>query len=193
MAVKLQPNQGKAQLKPEQLHASLFFCLLLETKIDILAEKCPAMFGGGKKNRVPLPQPPSAQEIQEDLEKAGPDDIVFTTDIDQLSNSLGEPVPANFQLKKRFEASKEDDKGDNVIDSSEDNNDDLYEKVIAYNQNVEKLETLGNKLQKSLENLLQSKEELTEDLAKVIQVHCEAVKQHQKINLNHGDDNHSSF
>ena len=61
--------------------------------------------------------------------------------------------------------------------------------VIAYNQNVEKLETLGKKLNKKVEDLLQSKEELTEDLIKIIEVHSQAVKTHQKINENHGNDN----
>ena len=65
--------------------------------------------------------------------------------------------------------------------------------VIAYNQNVEKLETLGKKLNKKVEDLLQSKEELTEDLIKIIEVHSQAVKTHQKINENHGNDNQDSF
>ena len=40
------------------------------------------MFGViGKKISEDLPQPPSADEILQDLEIAGPDDIVFTTDI----------------------------------------------------------------------------------------------------------------
>ena len=56
--------------------------------------------------------------------------------------------------------------------------------VIAYNQNVEKLNTLRQKLNKKLEDLETVKGELTEDLAKVIQSHSEAVDQHQKIIAN---------
>ena len=60
----------------------------------------------------------------------------------------------------------------------------LYSQVIAYNQNVEKLNTLRQKLNKKLEDLETVKGELTEDLAKVIQSHSEAVDQHQKIIAN---------
>ena len=66
------------------------------------------MFGViGKKITEDLPQPPSAEEILQDLEIAGPDDIVFTTDIVQLNGEI-EQTPAlqgNLQLKKRFEVS----------------------------------------------------------------------------------------
>ena len=66
------------------------------------------MFGViGKKITEDLPQPPSADEILQDLEIAGPDDIVFTTDIVQLNGEI-EQTPAlqgNLQLKKRFEVS----------------------------------------------------------------------------------------
>ena len=54
--------------------------------------------------------------------------------------------------------------------------------MIEYNQNVEKLATLGGKLTKKLTDLNETKEELAEDLAKVYQIHSEAVKQYQKIN-----------
>jgi len=151
------------------------------------------MFGViGKKITEDLPQPPSADEILQDLEIAGPDDIVFTTDIVQLNGEI-EQTPAlqgNLQLKKRFETAKESTSS-HISTGPEDNssNIDLYEKVIAYNQNVEKLETLGKKLNKKVEDLLQSKEELTEDLIKIIEVHSQAVKTHQKINENHGNDN----
>ena len=60
----------------------------------------------------------------------------------------------------------------------------FYSQVIAYNQNVEKLNTLRQKLNKKLEDLETVKGELTEDLAKVIQSHSEAVDQHQKIIAN---------
>ena len=48
---------------------------------------------------------------------------------------------------------------------------------------MEKLETLGKKLNKKVEDLLQSREELTEDLIKIIEVHSQAVKTHKKINF----------
>ena len=63
------------------------------------------MFGIIGKKPEELPQPPSAQDILEDLDKAGPDDVVFTIDIAQfdLENLI---VPGrNFQLKKRFQVS----------------------------------------------------------------------------------------
>lgn len=60
--------------------------------------------------------------------------------------------------------------------------------MIAYNQNVEKLETLSQKVNKKIEDLLETKEELTEELVKVIQSHSGAVKLHQKVQ-NHGNDN----
>ena len=57
---------------------------------------------------------------------------------------------------------------------------------------MEKLDTLRQKLSQKLENLQQSKEELTEDLLKVAQEHSEAVNQHRRINDNVGDDNPDS-
>ena len=49
---------------------------------------------------------------------------------------------------------------------------------------MEKLGTLGAKLSKKLADLAEVKEDLAEDLAKVFQVHNQAVKQYQKINQN---------
>ena len=67
------------------------------------------MFGViGKKSQIEeLPQPPSAEEILQDLEIAGPDDIVFTTDIVQLNGEIEQStvLQGNLQLKKRFEVS----------------------------------------------------------------------------------------
>ena len=60
------------------------------------------MFGGRKSSQLELPCPPTAQEILEDLDKAGPDDVVFTTEI---SADL-EPSPHNFSLTKRFQVNK---------------------------------------------------------------------------------------
>jgi len=153
------------------------------------------MFGviGKKITETELPQPPSAEEILQDLEVSGPDDVVFTTDIVQLNGEIQQAsvLQGSLQLQKRFESTKESIPASHINSSNltESNNIDLYEKVIAYNQNVEKLETLGKKLNKKVENLLQSKEELTEELIKIIEVHSQSVKQHQKINENHGNDN----
>lgn len=47
---------------------------------------------------------------------------------------------------------------------------------------MEKLNTLSQKLTKKLNDLATVKEDLTEDLAKVIEIHSEAVEQHKKIN-----------
>ena len=66
----------------------------------------------------------------------------------------------------------------------------LFLKVIEHNQNVEKLETLGKILSKKVQDLSQSKEEVIEELAKVIQVHTEAVKLHQKISR---DQDHAAW
>ena len=67
------------------------------------------MFGViGKKSQIEeLPQPPSADEILQDLEIAGPDDIVFTTDIVQLNGEIEHStvLQGNLQLKQRFEVS----------------------------------------------------------------------------------------
>lgn len=146
------------------------------------------MFGIIGKKSEELPQPPSAQDILEDLDKAGPDDVVFTIDIAQFDLETNPKPGQDFQLKKRFESTKTIGK-DKDLDSE---TSDLYEKVIAYNQNVEKLDTLRQKLSQKLENLQQSKEELTEDLLKVAQEHSEAVNQHRRINDNAGNDNPDS-
>ena len=62
------------------------------------------MFGVGitKKSKEELPLPPSTQEILEDLQKAGPDDVVFTTNIGDLSANLDQ-ASRHFQLQKRFQ------------------------------------------------------------------------------------------
>ena len=54
--------------------------------------------------------------------------------------------------------------------------------MIEYNQNVEKLETLRAKLTKNIQDLSQSKEDLSEELAKAVQSHNQAVDLHVKIN-----------
>ena len=136
------------------------------------------MFGLKKSSNFEetLPIPPSSEDILEDLNKAGPDDVVFTTKISDLSVNLDQ-ASRHFQLQKRFQTTKE--RSSKSTEESE-----LYEKVIEYNQNVEKLGTLGAKLSKKLADLAEVKEDLAEDLAKVFQVHNQAVKQYQKINQN---------
>ena len=136
------------------------------------------MFGLKKSSNSEetLPIPPSSEDILEDLNKAGPDDVVFATNIADLSANLDQ-ASRHFQLQKRFQTAKE--RSSNSIEESE-----LYEKVIEYNQNVEKLGTLGSKLSKKLADLAEVKEDLAEDLAKVYQDHNQAVKQYQKINQN---------
>ena len=136
------------------------------------------MFGLKKSSNSEetLPIPPSSEDILEDLNKAGPDDVVFATNIADLSANLDQ-ASRHFQLQKRFQTAKE--RSSNSIEESE-----LYEKVIEYNQNVEKLGTLGSKLSKKLADLAEVKEVLAEDLAKVYQDHNQAVKQYQKINQN---------
>ena len=136
------------------------------------------MFGFKKSSNSEetLPIPPSSEDILEDLNKAGPDDVVFTTNISDLSVNLDQ-ASRHFQLQKRFQTTKE--RSSKSTEESE-----LYEKVIEYNQNVEKLGTLGAKLSKKLADLAEVKEDLAEDLAKVYQDHNQAVKQYQKINQN---------
>ena len=134
---------------------------------------------GLKKSSNPeetFPIPPSSEDILEDLNKAGPDDVVFATNIADLSVNLDQ-ASRHFQLQKRFQTTKE--RSSKSTEESE-----LYEKVIEYNQNVEKLGTLGAKLSKKLADLAEVKEDLAEDLAKVYQDHNQAVKQYQKINQN---------
>ena len=136
------------------------------------------MFGLKKSSNSEetLPIPPSSEDILEDLNKAGPDDVVFTTNISDLSVNLDQ-ASRHFQLQKRFQTTKE--RSSKSTEESE-----LYEKVIEYNQNVEKLGTLGAKLSKKFADLAEVKEDLAEDLAKVYQDHNQAVKQYQKINQN---------
>ena len=61
------------------------------------------MFGKKAPPSEPCPLPPTAEEILQDLEKAGPDDVVFTTEISELGTADLEHVGRDFGLKKRFE------------------------------------------------------------------------------------------
>jgi len=79
---------------------------------------------GLKKSSNPeeeLPLPPSTEDILEDLKKAGPDDVVFTTNIGDLSANLDQ-ASRSFQLQKRFQTTKE--RSSNSTEEHE-----LYEKV----------------------------------------------------------------
>ena len=59
------------------------------------------MFGLRKSTELEVPPcPPTAEEIIEDLEKAGPDDVVFTTEINATDL---DPLPNTFNLTKRFQ------------------------------------------------------------------------------------------
>ena len=60
------------------------------------------MFGKKTSPEEELPVPPTTEEILEDLNKAGPDDVVFTTNIGDLSANL-DSASRNFQLQKRFQ------------------------------------------------------------------------------------------
>ena len=60
-----------------------------------------AMFGLRKSTELEVPPcPPTAEEIIEDLQKAGPDDVVFTTEINATDL---DPLPNTFNLTKRFQ------------------------------------------------------------------------------------------
>jgi hypothetical protein len=59
---------------------------------------------GKKSPAEELPQPPNAEEILDDLKRAEPDDVVFTTDIASLSSADHlEHIPRDFKLSKRFQ------------------------------------------------------------------------------------------
>jgi len=83
---------------------------------------------GLKKSSNPeetLPNPPSTEDILEDLNKAGPDDVVFTTNIADLSANLDQ-ASRNFQLQKRFQTTKERSSNSPSEES------ELYEKVQKF-------------------------------------------------------------
>lgn len=59
---------------------------------------------GKRTDEPPMPKAPTAQDILEDLEAAGPDDVVFTTDIGHLQKGEGDiGVSKSFELKRRLE------------------------------------------------------------------------------------------
>ena len=121
-----------------------------------------------------VPLPPKVDEIIEDLESTKPDDIVFTTDIglvdvDEVKQDIYETnisLPRRFQQKEIVKSNNPDklekDIGAENLSERNQEQDDLYEKVIEYNQNVEKLGTLGAKLTKKLQDLAETKEDLAE-------------------------------
>ena len=138
------------------------------------------------------PQPPSVDQIVEDLEVAKPDDIVFTTDIGLIDvNNIIVQQPehfceqADFVLPSRFQTNgattKQDIQKGKSNKEENDEVDDLYEKVIEYNQNVEKLVGLHQTLPKVLKNISQLKDELEEDKNRVSDTYMEAVKLYQEV------------
>ena len=145
------------------------------------------------------PQPPTIDQIVEDLDAAKPDDIVFTTDIGLvdvdyvIQQNLGD---INCSLQKRFQ--QPGNKNDKTKDSNikDENNDedahnvnDLYEKVIEYNQNVEKLITLHQILPDVLQNLSELRDELEEDKNRVSNTYKEAVKLYKEVNAQEESNN----
>ena len=139
------------------------------------------------------PQPPTIEQIVEDLEAAKPDDIVFTTDIGlvDVDRAVQQDLcDIDCSLRKRFQQTGNKNNTQN-LDSENENNevtpehqklDDLYEKVIEYNQNVEKLISLHQTLPKALQNLSQLREELEEDKNRVGDTYKEAVKLYKEVN-----------
>ena len=144
-------------------------------------------------NSSDLPKLPSVDQIIEDLEAAKPDDIVFTTDIGLLKveDVVQEDLfNTDFSLQKRFQKTTNcnDDQGKQQLTATKESlhgneeKDDLYEQVIEYNQNVEKLVSLHKALPNVLQNLTQLQEELQEDNKRVSDTYKDALKLHQSVN-----------
>ena len=68
------------------------------------------------------------------------------------------------------------------ITTEDQEQDNLYEKVIEYNQNVEKLVNLHQSLPKVLENLSHLNKEIEEDRNCVTDTYKEALKLYQEVN-----------
>ena len=149
------------------------------------------MFAKKPKTRsneiLKIPQVPTVDQIIEDLEIAKPDDIVFTTDIGLIElDKVQDLHKSSFSLPPRFKV-----KNTNKTDSSHDLTekqpdskelDGLYENVIEFNQNVEKLLNLQQTLPRILDNLSQLHEELSEDKNCVSDTYKQALELHQEIN-----------
>ena len=129
-----------------------------------------------------VPLPPKIDEIVKDLESAKPDDIVFTTDIG-LVDVHQDISKTNFSLPRRFqqEGYAKSQHQEKLADENPEQ-DNLYEKVIEYNQNVEKLIHLQKSLPKVLDNLGQIHGELEEDKNRVDDIYKEATKVYQEVN-----------
>ena len=132
-----------------------------------------------------VPQEPTIDQIVEDLESAKPDDIVFTTDIGLVDLNTAYDLQKPFSLPPRFQekAEKQEDSVE-CLKSANDHKDldGLYENVIQFNQNVEKLVHLQQTLPKVLDNLEQLHEELNEDKNCVKDTYKQALELHQEIN-----------
>ena len=136
-----------------------------------------------------VPYPPDIEQIIEDLEASKPDDIVFTTDVglinveeivhkSHLENTF--KLPRRFENKEIVHSESCNDAEDNLAGSQ--NKNSLYENVIEYNQNVEKLTNLSQSLPQVLNNLNQIKEELDEDKNRVTDTYKEALKLYHEAN-----------
>lgn len=136
-----------------------------------------------------VPSPPNLDQIIEDLDASKPDDIVFTTDVglinveeivhkSHLENTF--KLPRRFENKEIVDSESCNDAEDNLAGSQ--NKNSLYENVIEYNQNVEKLTNLSQSLPQVLNNLNQIKEELDEDKNRVTDTYKEALKLYHEAN-----------
>ena len=136
-----------------------------------------------------VPSPPNLDQIIEDLDASKPDDIVFTTDVglinvedivhkSHLENTF--KLPRRFENKEIVHSESCNDAEDNLAGSQ--NKNSLYENVIEYNQNVEKLTNLSQSLPQVLNNLNQIKEELDEDKNRVTDTYKEALKLYHEAN-----------
>ena len=153
-------------------------------------------FKAGTDEKSELPLPPKTEQVIADLEAAKPDDVVFTTDIglvdveDVVHQDLNR---ATFALTRRFQQKQHIEAGflehgssEKVVSGSitteDQEQDNLYEKVIEYNQNVEKLVNLHQSLPKVLENLSHLNKEIEEDRNCVTDTYKEALKLYQEVN-----------
>ena len=136
-----------------------------------------------------VPSPPNLDQIIEDLDASKPDDIVFTTDVglinveeivhkSHLENTF--KLPRRFENKEIVHSESCNDAEDNLAGSQ--NKNSLYENVIEYNQNGEKLTNLSQSLPQVLNNLNQIKEELDEDKNRVTDTYKEALKLYHEAN-----------
>jgi hypothetical protein len=140
-----------------------------------------------------VPLPPKVDEIIKDLESAKPDDIVFTTDVglvdvEHVQQDISQTkfsLPRRFQRKEYIKSNIPQKLGPDSTERLPGGNqeqDNLYEKVIEYNQNVEKLTNLQESLPKVLDSLTQIHGELEEDKNRVNDTYNEAMKVYQEVN-----------